>query len=35
MRLLEGALPRRDNGFKIELAKRAIVRAFNTVVRGL
>lgn len=31
---LEGALPRRDNAFKVELAKRAVVRALNTVVRG-
>jgi xanthine dehydrogenase YagS FAD-binding subunit len=30
---LEGALPRRDNAFKIELAKRAVVRALRTVVR--
>jgi xanthine dehydrogenase YagS FAD-binding subunit len=30
---LEGALPRRDNAFKVELAKRAIVRALQTVVR--
>jgi len=31
---LEHAVPRRDNGFKIELAKRAIVRALETVRRG-
>ncbi len=31
---LAGALPRRDNAFKIELAKRAIVRALHLVVRG-
>lgn len=30
---LEGAVPRRDNAFKIELAKRAILRALQTVVR--
>jgi xanthine dehydrogenase YagS FAD-binding subunit len=31
---LEGAVPRRDNAFKVELAKRAVVRALETVVRG-
>lgn len=31
---LDGALPRRDNAFKVELAKRAMVRALNLVVRG-
>lgn len=31
---LAGAIPRRDNAFKIELAKRAVVRALERVVRG-
>src|SRR6185312_8621437 len=30
---VEGAIPRRDNAFKVELAKRAVVRALETVVR--
>ncbi len=30
---LEGAIPQRDNAFKVELAKRAVVRALETVVR--
>ena len=31
---LSGAVPRRDNAFKIELAKRTIVRALQNVERG-
>jgi xanthine dehydrogenase YagS FAD-binding subunit len=31
---LAGAVPRRFNGFKVELARRAIVRALDTVARG-
>jgi xanthine dehydrogenase YagS FAD-binding subunit len=30
-RVLAGAVPRRDNGFKVELARRSIVRALTTV----
>jgi xanthine dehydrogenase YagS FAD-binding subunit len=33
-RALEGALPREHNGFKVELARRAIVRALRTVAGG-
>lgn len=29
---LEGAIPRRDNAFKVELAKRTVVRAFATIL---
>jgi xanthine dehydrogenase YagS FAD-binding subunit len=32
---LEGAVPRRDNGFKIELAKRTLVRALTRVAGDL
>jgi len=31
---LEGAIPRRDNGFKIELAKRTLVRALSRAAGG-
>jgi xanthine dehydrogenase YagS FAD-binding subunit len=34
-RALEGAKPYRDNGFKVELAKRAIVRALSVAAGGI
>jgi xanthine dehydrogenase YagS FAD-binding subunit len=31
---VEGAKPYKDNAFKVELARRAVVRALNTVSKG-